>query len=265
MIHRAITIAGSDSGGGAGIQADLKTFSAFGVYGASAITALTAQNTQGVQDIFPIPKDFFRKQLVSIFSDIAMHAGKTGMLANAEIIQTLVDVLKEYPLEKLVVDPVMISKHGSRLLEADAIVTLCRELFPLAYLVTPNLHEAADLARREIRTKDDMKEAAAVIQAMGPKYVLVKGGHLDGVEACDVFFDGVSYLEFHARRIDTPHTHGTGCTLSSAIAANLALGCTLPEAIREAKAFITGALEQAEAIGGGISPVNHLWPIRGLH
>jgi len=262
LTAKAITIAGSDSGGGAGIQADLKTFCAFGVYGTSAITALTAQNTRGVQGTFPVPPDFVRQQLIAILEDIPIDAGKTGMLANAGIIHAVADVLGERPVEKLVVDPVMISKHGAPLLENEATDALIGEIIPLAYVLTPNINEAMHLTKMEIHTRQDMADAAIKIHAMGPKLVLIKGGHLDEDQALDVLYDGNDFTEYPAPRIDTPHTHGTGCTLSAAIAANLALGLPAKEAIREAKAFIISAIKHTEMIGSGISPVNHLWSIR---
>jgi hydroxymethylpyrimidine/phosphomethylpyrimidine kinase len=262
MIRRAITIAGSDSGGGAGIQADLKTFSAFGVYGASAITALTAQNTVGVQGILTIPPDFFGDQLVSVLSDIKMDAGKTGMLADEATIFTLADVLAQYPIEKLVVDPVMISKHGAKLLEDEGIDALIEHVLPLACVATPNAEEASHLAGVAVDSLDDMREAAYRVHDMGARSVLVKGGHLGEEQAVDVLYDGSEITEFPGKRIDTIHTHGTGCTLSAAIAANLALGKSIKDSVAAAKDFITGAIEHSEEIGKGISPVDHLWKTR---
>ena len=271
MIARALTIAGSDSGGGAGIQADLKTFCAFGVYGTSAVTALTAQNTVGVQDIHTPPPEFFARQLRSVLSDIPIDAAKTGMLANRELILTLVEVLAEFPLKQLVVDPVMVSKHGARLLKGDAVGALIEQLAPLAFIITPNTEEAALLAQLPVGNRAEMRTAAKRIHAMGAAHVLVKGGHLPGADAAadavavaeslavDIFYDGDTFTELTGPRFDTPHTHGTGCTLSAAIAAGLALGRSAGQAVADAKEYLSGAIQHTKQIGQGISPVNHLW------
>jgi len=260
MTHSVLTIAGSDSGGGAGIQADLKTLHNFEVYGMSAITALTAQNTLGVQGIFEVSPEFLEAQIRSVLSDIGADAVKTGMLSNAILVKTTAQLLKEFQIRNIVVDPVMISKSGARLLREDAIRTLKSSLIPLAAIVTPNLEEAGLLCGKEVRDLDSMKEAARLICDMGAGSVLIKGGHLTGDKATDVFYDGKDFHNFETGFIDTPHTHGTGCTLSAALAANLALGKTVLQAVEIAKKYIYEAIGKAEPIGHGISPVNHLFP-----
>ncbi len=255
----ALTIAGSDSGGGAGIQADLKTFHQYGVYGTTVITALTAQNTRGVSAIHPVPPDFVVEQYRQVVSDLPIDAAKTGMLATAGIVEALAGALRDDPPRHLVVDPVMISKAGSILLEPAAVEALKRELLPLATLVTPNLHEAAALiASQAIRSIEEMAVAAETIRALGPQAVLIKGGHLPAEEeAVDLLYDGNSTVEFRRPRVDQKHTHGTGCTYSAAITAGLALGRSLPDAVLAAKAFITEAIRTAPGLGGGIGPLNH--------
>ena len=252
----AMTIAGSDSGGGAGIQADLKTFCAFGVFGTSVITALTAQNTKGVSAIHALPPSFVAEQYEQVATDIGVGAAKTGMLANVGIIEALAGALEQNPPPFLVVDPVMISKAGSALLEASALI---ERILPLATLVTPNLHEAAAITGVEgIDDLEEMTLAAERIRAMGPEAVLVKGGHLAAeTEAVDLFYDGSKTMEFRAERLDQKHTHGTGCTYSAAITACLAMGIPLIDAVGKAKAFITEAIRTAPGIGGGIGPLNH--------
>ncbi len=259
---RALSIAGSDSGGGAGIQADLKTFSALGVFGTTAITAVTVQNTQGVRDHVALPPTIVAEQIRAVASDIGVDAAKTGMLASAEIAVAVADALVEMQVPNLVVDPVFVSKHGHALLEQDAVGALRDRILPLARLVTPNLPEASGLAGFDVTTRDLMPDAAETIQAMGPRAVLVKGGHLAGpAGADDLFFDGERMEWISAERIDTRNTHGTGCTLSSAIAAYLARGEDLLEAVRLGKAFVTEAIRAALPLGHGIGPVNHLWSI----
>ncbi|EGD51390.1 phosphomethylpyrimidine kinase [Thermoanaerobacter ethanolicus JW 200] len=256
----ALTIAGSDSGGGAGIQADLKTFSAHGVYGMSVITSITAQNTMGVLGIEDISPDMVYLQMKTIFEDLYPDAVKIGMVSNEDIIKMVAKGLKDYNVKNIVLDPVMISKSGSYLLKPEAVEALKEELIPLSLVVTPNLMEAGELIGREIKSVYDMKEAAKRILDFGAKTVVVKGGHLTG-DALDVFFDGKEFYEITSERIDTKNTHGTGCTFSSAIAANIALGYDLVESIKRAKSYITGAIKHSLAIGHGVGPTNHFWNI----
>jgi hydroxymethylpyrimidine/phosphomethylpyrimidine kinase len=255
-IPRALTIAGSDSGGGAGIQADLKTFAAFGVYGMSAIAALTAQNTVGVQGIVELDPEFVSLQIRAVVEDIGVDAVKTGMLSNAAIISQVAKDLRDLGLKKIVVDPVMVAKGGDRLLRTDAIEAMTKELFPLSLVVTPNLHEVAALIGLEVKTLEDMKEAALGIKALGPRYVVIKGGHLPG-KPLDLLFDGNNYREYINVRHDTPHTHGTGCTFASAIAAGLAGGMSVEDGVARAKAYVTAAIRQGIPLGKGHGPVNH--------
>ncbi len=255
----ALTIAGSDSGGGAGIQADLKTFSAFGVYGTSVITALTAQNTVGVQGVHAVPVDFIARQFDSVCSDFPVASAKVGMLATTEVIEVVAEKIAFHRVPHLVVDPVMVAKSGDRLLAADACETLSRQLFPLAEIVTPNIEEASDLlGGTDIETIDQMKEASKRLHELGCGHILLKGGHMTK-GAIDVLYDGDEIFIFEGRHVDTPHTHGTGCTLSSAIAAGLALGNSVREAVSEAKAFIQGAIENALPLGKGRGPLNHMY------
>jgi hydroxymethylpyrimidine/phosphomethylpyrimidine kinase len=258
---RALTIAGSDSGGGAGIQADLKTFSALGVYGMTAITAVTVQNTKGVAGFEELSPATVADQIRAVAVDIGVDAAKTGMLASAPIVEAVADAVAETRLPNVVVDPVFVSKHGHLLLAEDAVEALRRLILPLATLVTPNLPEAAGLSGFDVETRDDMRRAAAAIVELGPQAVLVKGGHLEGVRATDLFADGAGETWIDAERIDTPHTHGTGCTLSSAITAHLARGASLPAAVREGKTFVTEAIRHALPLGDGIGPVDQLWSL----
>jgi hydroxymethylpyrimidine/phosphomethylpyrimidine kinase len=258
---RALTIAGSDSGGGAGIQADLKTFSALGVFGMTAITAVTVQNTKGVSEIEELSPSIVAEQIRSVAGDIGVDATKTGMLASAAIVEAVAEAIEETRLPNLVVDPVFVSKHGHLLLAEDAVGSLKRRILPLATLVTPNLPEAAGLAGFDVRERDDMRRAADAILQFGPRAVLVKGGHLEGARSTDLFIEGDLEEWMDAERIDTPHTHGTGCTLSAAITAHLARGATLPEAVRDGKAFVTEAIRHALPLGEGIGPVDQLWSI----
>ncbi len=255
----ALTIAGSDSGGGAGIQADLKTFSAFGVYGASIITALTAQNSVGVQGVHAVPPDFIGMQFDSVCTDFEVASAKIGMLATVEVIEVVAGKLEEHALARVVLDPVMVAKSGDRLLAPDARGALVARLFPLAEVITPNTEEACDILEiGKIENLEQMKKAARALHEQGAKCVLLKGGHItDG--AVDILFDGENEIALAGRRIDTPHTHGTGCTLSSAIAAGLAMGDSTIEAVRRAKDFIQGAIENALAIGNGRGPLNHMY------
>jgi hydroxymethylpyrimidine/phosphomethylpyrimidine kinase len=255
-VPTALTIAGSDSGGGAGIQADLKTFSALGVFGMSALTAITAQNTRAVTAVFELPPAIVAAQIDAVVTDIGADAVKTGMIANSELIRIVAAKIREYGLTNLVVDPVMVAKSGDRLLREEAVAALRTELLPLATVVTPNLPEAEVLVGRSVAALDQMRAAAADIVALGARSVVVKGGHLPG-DPIDVFYDGERYLELPARRVETTSTHGTGCTLASAIAAYLARGSDLEAAIRGAKAYLTAAIEHAYPIGHGHGPVHH--------
>ncbi|MBI2460707.1 MAG: bifunctional hydroxymethylpyrimidine kinase/phosphomethylpyrimidine kinase [Candidatus Rokubacteria bacterium] len=255
-IPKALTIAGSDSGGGAGIQADLKTFTAFRVYGVSVLTAITAQNSLGVQGVQNLPPEFVARQLESVLGDIGADAVKTGMLSTALIIRAVASGLREHRVERLVVDPVMVAKSGDPLLEPEARAALVREILPLALVVTPNLHEAAALAGLPVGTPEEMEEAARRIHRLGPRHVLVKGGHLKG-DALDLLFDGQAFIPFRAERIPTPPTHGTGCTYSAAIAAGLARGLHLSEAVGEAKRYVTRAIREGFAVGRGVGSLRH--------
>ncbi|HEX6142769.1 MAG TPA: bifunctional hydroxymethylpyrimidine kinase/phosphomethylpyrimidine kinase [Geminicoccaceae bacterium] len=260
MIPNVLTIAGSDSGGGAGIQADLKTFSALGVYGLSVVTALTAQNTRTVAAIHDVPRDFVAAQIDTVFEDIEIRAVKIGMLSKATVIATVAERLKAHGARRVVVDPVMVAKSGQRLLQPEAVAAMKEHLLPLATVLTPNLPEAAVLLGRDAaRDERVMIEEAAALRAEGPHAVLLKGGHLGGTESADVLDDGAEPLVLKSERIDTPNTHGTGCTLSSAIAALLARGFALRDAVREAKAYVTAAISAADqlAVGHGHGPVHH--------
>ncbi len=256
---RALSIAGSDSGGGAGIQADLKTFSALGVFGMTAITAVTVQNTNGVSSYEELSPQTVGDQIRSVVTDIGVDAAKTGMLASSGIIDAVAGAIEETVVPNLVVDPVFMSKHGNPLLAEDAVGALRERILPLASLVTPNLAEAGGLVGERVETRDDMRRAAEAILALGPGAVLVKGGHLPGPTAADLYADEEREEWLEAERIDTPNTHGTGCTLSAAIAARLAWGGELLDAVRAGKAFVTEALRHALPVGHGIGPVDQLW------
>ncbi|MCO5215705.1 MAG: bifunctional hydroxymethylpyrimidine kinase/phosphomethylpyrimidine kinase [Thermomicrobiales bacterium] len=255
-MYKALTIAGSDSGGGAGIQADLKTFAALGVYGSSVITAVTAQNTVEVAAIAEVPEEVVIAQIDTVVHDIGADAAKTGMLSSASIIQNVADRLEAWGIPHLVVDPVMVSKGGVALLQPDAVDALKRDLLPFADIITPNISEAEVLAGRQIASPAHAQEAAKAIAALGPKTVVVKGGHLPGSPIDLVFHDG-QFTPIEGTRVDTQNTHGTGCTFSAAITAFLARGYETMTAIQLAKSFIQNALEQSYAIGEGHSPVNH--------
>ena len=257
-VYVALTIAGSDSGGGAGIQADLKTFQRFGVYGTSALTLVTVQNTVGVRAVELLSTELIARQIAAVAEDFEVRAAKTGALGSSEIIEAVAAAVEEHAIPNLVVDPVMISKHGDPLLDGGAVEVLKARLFPKASLVTPNLHEAAALLGRAVGSEEEMGEAARAVCDLGAAAALVKGGHLPGGEAVDLFYDGSDFVRLAAPRIETPHTHGTGCTYSAAIAALLARGKTLVEAIREAKRFISRAIAGAPGIGHGHGPVDHL-------
>jgi hydroxymethylpyrimidine/phosphomethylpyrimidine kinase len=252
----ALTIAGSDSSGGAGIQADLKTFTVLDSYGASAITAITAQNTVAVAAIHAVPSEIIAAQIDAVMTDIGADAVKTGMLASAEVIEAVAAKIREHGVKNLVCDPVMVAKSGHRLLEASAVEALRVKLLPLARVVTPNIPEAEVLGGMKIRDGEDARLAARNIASYGPKFVVIKGGHLEGA-ATDLVYDGSNFDELPAERIATKNTHGTGCTFSAAIAANLAKGLAPLDAIREAKRYITEAIRTAGSIGAGHSPVNH--------
>lgn len=258
----ALTIAGSDSGGGAGIQADLKTFSALGVFGCSVIASLTAQNTLGVQGVFPIPPAFVQQQIRSVLGDINVGAIKTGMLATADIIAAVADSLRGYPHIPLVLDPVMVATSGDRLLAEDAIETLVRQLIPLATVITPNLHEAAALLNEPVVADlAGMQAQGEKLLALGAQSVLMKGGHTDGDKASDLLLTRSGREIFSAPRLHTRNTHGTGCTLASAIAAGLAKQLSLHEAVRQAKDYLHNALQHSEKlhIGQGAGPVHHFY------
>jgi hydroxymethylpyrimidine/phosphomethylpyrimidine kinase len=255
-IPRALTIAGSDSGGGAGIQADLKTFSAFRVYGASVLTAVTAQNSIGVHGVANLAPEFVARQLDAVLGDIGADAAKTGMLSTAAIIRVVADRLRAHRVERLVVDPVMLAKSGDPLLEPDARQALVEAILPLALVVTPNLPEAAALADLPVGDLEQMEAAARRIHALGPAWVLVKGGHLKG-DPIDLLFDGRTVTRLTAERVPTPHTHGTGCTYSAAIAAGLARGAAVPEAVAEAKRYVTAAIRAGFALGRGVGSLRH--------
>ncbi len=259
-IPRAMTIAGSDSGGGAGIQADLKTFAALGVYGTSVLTAITAQNTLRVTDVLELPVTLIRSQIDAVLSDIGADAVKTGMLSSAAIIETVAEEIKERGLSNLVVDPVMVAKGGDRLLQEDAVETLKTLLIPLARVVTPNIPEAEVLTGKEIHNIDDARDAAKAIVAMGAKTVVVKGGHLRG-PATDILYDGRETKAFTARRITTTNTHGTGCTFASATAAGLAKGLSVRDAVSQAKKYVTEAMRYAFPMGHGHGPLNHFYKL----
>jgi hydroxymethylpyrimidine/phosphomethylpyrimidine kinase len=255
-VPKALTIAGSDSGGGAGIQADLKTFSAFRVFGMSVLTAVTAQNSLGVQGVFNLPPEFVARQIDSVLSDFGADAVKIGMLSTAAIAETVAERLRNYRQGRIVVDPVMIAKSGDPLLQPDAQAALVRAVLPLADVVTPNLHEASALAGMHVDSEAEMEEAARRILALGPRTVLVKGGHLKDA-ATDILWNGRELTRFSVPRIESSNTHGTGCTFSSAIAAGLARGRPLGDAIREAKAYVTAAIRDGFAAGRGVGALRH--------
>jgi len=257
----ALTIAGSDSGGGAGIQADLKTFAALGVHGTSAITAITAQNTLGVADIMELPPALIEAQIEAIMLDIGAAAAKTGMLSSVEIIAVVSNAIVRHNIRNLVVDPVMVAKGGGRLLRDDAVDALRQLLLPLAAVVTPNLPEAEVLLGRPIRTLDERRQAARDLVRLGARAAVVKGGHTDEQLAIDHFFDGAELVELRSPRIATANTHGSGCVFSAAIAAELAKGKDSLAAVHQAKEFITGAIEHALEVGRGHGPVNPMFKI----
>jgi hydroxymethylpyrimidine kinase / phosphomethylpyrimidine kinase / thiamine-phosphate diphosphorylase len=255
-MHKVLTIAGSDSGGGAGIQADLKTILSLGGYGMSVVTAVTAQNTLGVHGIVPMEPKFVEMQLEAVLSDIGADCVKTGMLINAPIVETVAKKIAQYEIEKTIIDPAALATDGTELLDAEGRTALVKKLFPLTYLLTPNIAEAEMLSGRKISTVSDMKKAAKKLQKMGPKHVLVKGGHLQQTPI-DVLHDGIETYEFSTQRVTTRHTHGTGCTLASAIATLLSKGMSLMESIDQAKRYMYRALRFSLSVGKGIGPTNH--------
>ena len=252
----ALTIAGSDSSGGAGIQADLKTMSAFGVFGATALTAITAQNTKGVASSLMLAPEFVAAQIDAVFEDLPVGAAKTGMLGGAQTVEAVADRVGAHGLRKLVVDPVMVATSGSSLIEEGAVGAMVRALLPLALVVTPNIPEAETLSGLRVVTEKDMEKAARAIHDLGPRYVLLKGGHLTD-SALDLLFDGSTFLRFTGERIPGGRIHGTGCTLSAAIASGLALGRSVEEAVGEAKRYVTAGIATALPFGGGSDFVNH--------
>jgi hydroxymethylpyrimidine/phosphomethylpyrimidine kinase len=258
-MHTALTIAGSDSGGGAGIQADLKTFAAHEVYGCCAITAVTAQNTLGVLQWQALPADLVTAQIEAVVGDIGADAVKIGMLANAAIVEAVAAAIVDLELPQVVVDPVMVAKGGGRLLLEDAVAAMRAELLPRAHMVTPNAPEAEVLAGMPVRTVPEMRRAARAILELGPRLVMVKGGHLDGPESIDVICGRHVDFEIRMPRLFSRNTHGTGCTLSSAIAANLALGLDDRTAIDRARHYLDGAMKHAPDIGHGHGPLHHFW------
>jgi hydroxymethylpyrimidine/phosphomethylpyrimidine kinase len=257
---RVLTVAGSDSGGGAGIQADLKTMLALGVHGMSVVTAVTAQNSLGVQGAWELPVEAVRAQYRSVVDDIGVTAVKTGMLASAELVEAVAGLIGATDVPA-VVDPVGVSKHGDSLLAASALDTVRTRLLPVATVATPNLDEVAQLTGVHVESEDDLRRAAAAVLSYGPRWALIKGGHLPG-DAVDLLTDGSEEHWLRAPRHDNRHTHGTGCTLASAIAAQLAKGQSVPEAVTTAKEYVTGAIAAGFALGGGVGPVDHGWALR---
>jgi hydroxymethylpyrimidine/phosphomethylpyrimidine kinase len=258
----ALTIAGSDSGAGAGIQADLTTFAAHGVYGLSAIAALTAQNTVGVVAVHPVPPEFVVAQIDAVATDMTIHAVKTGMLATPAVVEVVADSLSRWALPHVVVDPVMVAKSGDQLLAEPAIESVRRLLLPRATVVTPNRMEAEVLLGRPVRSRGDARDAARRLVDLGAAASVVKGGHFDEPEVVDLLFDGNEFHEFRHPRQDTRHTHGTGCTFAAALAANLALGRSLPDSVARTADYVAGAIAHGLAIGHGHGPLDHFWWMR---
>ncbi|CQR55457.1 bifunctional hydroxymethylpyrimidine kinase/phosphomethylpyrimidine kinase [Paenibacillus riograndensis] len=257
-VFKALTVAGSDSGGGAGIQADLKTFQELGVYGMSALTAVTAQNTLGVQSVYPLEGEAVAAQLDSIGADLTPDAVKTGMLFSSGLIHTVAQKFRQYGWTKLVIDPVMVAKGGSPLLQQEAVQALIADLLPLSLAITPNIPEAEILTGMKISDMADREAAARLVHAMGPRHVILKGGHdEEGALVTDLLYDGEKFIYLQSPRIATRHTHGTGCTFSAALTAGLAQGQRVPEAVHTAKAFIQAAIEDGINIGAGNGPTNH--------
>ncbi len=258
-LKQVLTIAGSDSGGGAGIQADLKALSANGVFGMSAITAITAQNTEEVTDVFELPLSIVAAQIDAVFDDFDVAAVKTGMLSSASIVELVAKRLRAQQVERLVVDPVMVSKSGHALLKPDAMEALKTHLIPMAMIVTPNIHEAQELSGIDIRSLADARRAAKAIHALGCTHVVIKGGHLPSERATDLLYDGRFFNVLKGEFIETPHTHGTGCTFASALAAHLARGRPVLDAVQAAKAYVTEAIRHGLAIGHGHGPTDHFY------
>lgn len=263
MMKTALTIAGSDCSGGAGIQADLKTFAAHRLFGMSAIVSVVAENTCRVIEIQDMTKSMIQNQIAAVFEDIPPDCVKVGMLSTSACMRAVAEKLREYHPKNVVIDPVMIAKGGCALMQEEALSTLISEIIPLADVLTPNIPEAEAITGGCIETVDDMKAAARKIYAMGAGHVMIKGGHLSG-DAEDILFDGKSFLSFTTKRVPTKNTHGTGCTFSSAIASGLALGKTVPEAVRDAKAYITMAITHALPLGKGHGPTNHFYELYRL-
>lgn len=261
MVKKALTIAGSDSGGGAGIQADIKTFQELNVYGMSAITAITAQNTLGVQGVYPLPLEAVIEQMNSIEADLRPDALKTGMLFNSELIEAVANNIKAFNWGNVVIDPVMIAKGGAKLLQQEAIHSLRESLIPLATVITPNIPEAEVITELSLHTIEARKKAAKILHKLGADYVVVKGGHGEEEELVDILFDGQKFVELKSTRISTRHTHGTGCTFAAAITAELAKGKTVEQAVKVAKDFIHAAIKDELGIGSGHGPTNH-WAYR---
>ena len=271
-MRTALTIAGSDSSGGAGIQADLKTFAAFGIYGASAITAVTAQSTKGIEAALALDADFVTAQIEAVAGDFTIDATKIGMLANAAIVEAVAAAIAELDLPLVIVDPVLVSSSGERLLDEDGVRALCAELLPRARVVTPNIPEAEALSGRRIQSMDDAREAARRIHDMGAAAVIITGGHRGRTtnaeprttndDVVDLLFDAGAFFELRVTRVESPHTHGTGCTFSSAVAAGLALGHALPDAAARAQQYVAGAIAHAPRIGHGRGPLDHFWERR---
>ena len=258
MVNFALTIAGSDSGGGAGIQADLKTFQELEVFGMSALTAVTAQNTQGVHGVHPIPPEFIAQQIDAVAVDIGVDALKTGMLFSADIIEVVAEKIKQYGWEKVIVDPVMIAKGGASLLQKEAVTAFKKHLLPLSFIITPNIPEAEELTGMEIKTEKDKLQAAKELIDLGAKNVIIKGGHdLQIEESTDLLYDGSHSFIFTEKRYPTKNTHGTGCTFSAAITAEIAKGLSVYDAVAVAKNFITEAIKEDLEIGNGNGPTNH--------
>tara|TARA_B110000263_G_C15165020_1_gene444173 strand:- start:9 stop:833 length:825 start_codon:yes stop_codon:yes gene_type:complete len=260
---KAMTIAGSDSGGGAGIQADLKTFSANGVYGSSVVTAVTAQNTLGVHDVFELPSSLIESQIRAVMSDIGCDVIKTGMLSSSTVVETVVRTLNDFELPSLVIDPVMKAKGGASLISEEAIETVKKILIPMASIVTPNIPEAIELTGIDINDINSAKKAALYLVNIGADSVVIKGGHLDGPEAQDLYYDGDVFEIFSSERFDTKNTHGTGCTFASAIAAGLAKGLTMLRSVSDAKDYVSMAIKNNRNIGSGHGPINHFYKYWG--
>jgi hydroxymethylpyrimidine/phosphomethylpyrimidine kinase len=261
-VPRALTIAGSDSGGGAGIQADLKTFTALRVFGMSAVTSVTAQNTNSVLGIIDLSPEFIELQIDAVVNDIGVDAVKIGMLSTKDIVSSVAGRIIEHGLKKIVLDPVMVAKGGDILLNQGAQQTLIKELLPHTFIVTPNIPEAEVITGHEITSVEDMKKAAERIKLLGSENVLLKGGHLDkSLDAIDILYDGNDFYEFKTLRIDTKNTHGTGCTYSAAICAGLAKGFSTVRAVKEAKDYVTFAIKNSFDLGSGHGPLNHFWKI----